>query len=91
MSYACWEDYGRPACDTPEVRRAAKLIEDADDCGALHLLVADWNATKGDIAFCRHDNPTADEVVLLDLLKSMPHQHRIAALALAEGYWKPKE
>lgn len=87
MCEGCYEAYGRPKRITPAVLEAAPLLREADEFGALHIVVSDWNLEDEHIDFCgKQASITSAEQHLLDILKVMSFAERVTALALAEGY-----
>ena len=95
MCYQCWLERGFPRNDTPEVRRAARLIQSLYEAhpsgGRLHIAVDDWNLEDDDLEFCGRE--TTDYEPLDDLereclaaLRGLSYNDRNAALAMQEGY-----
>lgn len=103
MCYSCYEEYGKPAIVTDEIRQAAKLIEKVYDFsgvgGHLHIVLDDWNISDDSLDFCdRHidaegyDCPQGQieaELACLNAFRKLSISHRAAALALHEGFLKP--
>lgn len=93
MCQSCWEEYGSPTIDTPQVREMASRLEAEDPFGRFHIVVSDFNIEDEDIIFCRDDVPrhypatTEDQMTLANDLLAMSLEERAAALALADGYW----
>lgn len=84
MCMGCWEDAGRPYKASDAALEWAPRFEAADHFGALHIVVEDWNLDDDNIAFCRTQNPTPDEVALLDALQAMSTEERWACAILGE-------
>jgi hypothetical protein len=102
MCLDCWDGYGSPAIDTPDVRLAAKLIADVYEfsCvgGNLHIAIDDWNLDDEDLDFCHdairkidvHEAPPDQlnaEWAALIALRDLTEEGRASALALHNGFW----
>lgn len=88
MCCGCYAEAGWPRDFTPEVVRAATLINKTDEFGPLHIIVGDWNLEDDHIAYCAAiDEPKSDaERCLIQLLLPMTMLERATAMALADGY-----
>jgi hypothetical protein len=87
MCYGCWVEEGKLAVMSDAVLKAAPLIRAADDCGAMHIVVSDWNLDDDHIEFCKnYETATPEDVVLCDLMAAMTYDERLSAMALADGY-----
>lgn len=105
MCYRCWKKYGLPEIDNERVRLAARLADQVCDIhsagGCLHILLDDWNIEayflreaetywQENRADC---DPVQHEVerLCLEAFRGIKQKERASALALHDGYWKPKE
>jgi hypothetical protein len=87
MCYGCWAEEGRPTKMTPAVIEIAPLLREADEFGAMHIAVSDWNLDDDNIEFCRdYETATPDEKSLCAKLLAMSYPERLSAMALAEGF-----
>lgn len=91
MCEQCYRVYGSPAPDDA-ARAAAPIIAKADNFGALHIAVEDWNLEDDNIAWLAgpenadHPRWNDDERAALKALQSLTLAQRAAALALVRGY-----
>lgn len=87
MCYGCWIDEGKPSNVTPSVLKAAPMIQEADEFGAMHIVVSDWNLEDDNVRFCLAEaRLTPEERILGSLLLDMPYIERVTAMALADGF-----
>jgi hypothetical protein len=97
MCLGCWEEYGSPTLDTPEIRRLVKVIERiysfSGAGGGLHIVLDDWNIEDGDILWCmqyrpgyRPDGLPLSERVCAKILLAMTIEERASALYMQ---WYP--
>lgn len=84
MCLGCWDEEGRPWNASDQARRWAPKFGEADEFGPLHIIVSDWNLEDGNIAFCRGQSPSAEEIELLDALQGMTREERWATAILAD-------
>lgn len=96
MCYSCWEGYGSPTSDNPQIRECAKLIDDLYNYpeggvgGNLHIITDDWNIDDEHIQFCQdqvdkndYDIPygqLATEKRILELMTPMLIDERASVL-----------
>lgn len=91
----CWESYGSPELDSPEIQACRELIEElyrfpeGGVGGNLHIVTDDWNIEDGNLEFCRdqvldesYGTPDQREVELqiLDLMDRMSLAERASVL-----------
>lgn len=87
MCYGCWQEEGKPIKITPAVIELAPLLRRADEFGAMHIAVSDWNLDDSDIAFCRdYETATAEEKDLCRRLLALTVPERFTAMALSKGF-----
>lgn len=85
MCINCWHEEGRPYEFSDLARQWAPKFADANKFGALHVVVEDWNLDDNSLDFCRsYEGVTADEVELIDALKSMSEPERWATALNAD-------
>ena len=92
MCYGCYEEYGEPQIDTPQVREAAARINAVfDECltgGNWHVVIDDWNLEDDCVGSCMEAaDLTTAEKALGEVLPMLSLDERASALALADGYW----
>jgi hypothetical protein len=98
MCEECWEKWGSPQIDNPQVRHAVAMIADLYRehlvGGHLHIVVDDWNLEDGYLAFCAQDahdrsgGYDPEEQACADALTACTEVERASALALGEGFWQ---
>ena len=90
MCRSCWDEAGQPAIDTPEVRRAVRLIEDvfheSGVGGKLHIVIDDWNVEQEHLDFCAGRVVTEAERRCHGALNELSEAERMSALALHGGF-----
>lgn len=87
MCYGCWQEEGKPVKMTPSVIEIAPLLREADEFGAMHIAVSDWNFDDEDIEICREcHTATPDEKELCSRLLALDIEERLSAMALADGF-----
>lgn len=91
MCISCYEAYGSPTIITPDTIAMGKRLASANGFGALHIVVEDMNLEDEHIAFCRlpENNPTAEEITLVDDLLKQTIDERVSSYALGEGWISP--
>lgn len=88
MCYGCWEEAGKPEIATLEVAQLAMNMQKADEYGALHIFVEDWNCADDSVQFCHdHEEATEWEKRLCNQALAVDESARISALALACNFW----
>jgi len=98
MCYGCWDTYGSPKLQTPDVLKAAKLIGEVYEHSAVggnaHIVLDDWNLEKHHIDWCLSEAGNFHEAGpeqlkaekdCLQALQAMSLRKRASALALHEG------
>ena len=104
MCYSCWEDWDKPAIDTPAVREAALAVIGVYEYhaagGNMHIVLDDWNIEDEHVVWCRNkiadggffgddsSEQLAVELRCCDLFLALSESERAAALALIRGFWK---
>ena len=99
MCQGCWEEYGSPTDDSPEIRRAAYLIDliyETEVTGApLHVELDDWNIDDDcwvpypparDEGWLEDPSKWDVAVELCELMKAMSLRERASAMARGHGY-----
>lgn len=99
MCYQCWDEYGKPAHDNAQIRRAVELIEKpyeySPSGGDLHIALDDWNLGDDSLDSCEGfiaENQfelDADGIAVerdcLTALRALTEEGRASALAIQEG------
>jgi hypothetical protein len=99
MCFECWVEDGKPAHITESVLKAAPMIRETSELGALSRVVK-WNLEDDDLkdddvsltdedapmSYMDEDALTPNERALRDLLLEMPYDDRVSAMALANGF-----
>lgn len=87
MCLGCYAKAGAPREITPAVLAIYHRLREADEFGACHIVVADWNVDDDDLAFCR-DQPeaTPEDRELMTGMLALSAAERHTAMALADGY-----
>lgn len=83
MCLGCWDKAGQPWRLTDAVTASALLFREADPYGPLHIVIDDWNLDDGSLLFCRSEEPSIEEVALLDALAAMTEAERWMTAILA--------
>lgn len=96
----CWEEYGKPVIDSPEVRQTVLLVKRVYEFsgvgGNLHVVVDDWNLEDACLDSCEKfikENPNesgpdqiAAETECLNALRRLSEEERAAVMARYDGY-----
>ncbi len=92
MCITCWDDDRKPSMDTPEIRKAARLVTEVFDesavGGKLHIVIDDWNLEQSHLDFCGRELATDTERRCHAALDALTELERASALGLQRGYWK---
>lgn len=85
MCLNCWEEEGKPYKVTDAVREWAPKFGAADEFGALHIVVSDWNLEDENLEFCKnYEGVTPDEVALMEAMQRMTWEERWATAILGQ-------
>jgi hypothetical protein len=85
MCMGCWEEEGKPFKMTDAVREWAPKFAEANEFGALHIVVDDWNLDDENIEFCRSQpDITQAEIALCEALQVMSWEERWAVAITSE-------
>ena len=85
MCLDCWEDEGKPYRVTNAVRKWAPKFGAADEFGALHIVVGDWNLEDRDLEFCLNQaDITTEEIMLMKAMQLMTREERWATAILGQ-------
>jgi hypothetical protein len=56
MCSGCWEDYGKPELNSPEIQYALRAVQEVYEysCvgGGLHIVLDDWNLEDSSVEWC---------------------------------------
>lgn len=90
MCFNCYQEYGSPAIDTPQVRHAAaciaKVYDEVSDVGGnLHCAIDDWNLD--DLEYILEYDLEPQERECYDSLAALTVDERASALGLFDGFW----
>lgn len=92
MCCGCWTEEGAHQIDNERVRQIATLLEDADEYGALHIVVADNNLEDSSLAWCREwgksNGWTDNDEALCSAMEAATLPERISAMGIADGCWQ---
>lgn len=70
--------------EPPTVGHLAVMFRDADEFGALHIIVSDGNVDDGNLDYCaQHHELTERDKLLLDALRSVTEAEREDAWYMA--------
>ncbi|MFE1597442.1 hypothetical protein [Methylobacterium sp. ID0610] len=92
MCFGCFKDmrdeFGAVEI-TPAIVEAARLSQEANHYGPLHVTIEDYNCGDSSVAFCaaqKRDKWTDADRACLAAFQALNENERTHALALADGY-----